>query len=134
MRATRATIVLVYKYGTARLWIGELDDPTAPDTCICVDTPAWFTWLGTVTTTSFSYPVYDHAHGYIDGFMTVRKEQRQRGAGYWVAYRRYAGRLQKVYLGATTALTQAHLDTIAQTFLAARQALGSDEGTNGASK
>jgi hypothetical protein len=36
---------------------------------IRLDTPAWFTWLGASATHSFSYPVYDAAHGYIDGFI-----------------------------------------------------------------
>ncbi len=134
MRAPRARVNLLYRYGHADPWVGELDDPMAPDTCICVDTPAWFTWLDAGTTTSFSYPVYDHAHGYIDGFMTVRKEARQRGTGYWVAYRRCGGQLRKAYLGATAALTQAALDTIAQAFLAARPTGDRDAGTNGASR
>ena len=98
---------------------------------ICLDTPAWVRWLGAPTTRSFSYPVHDHAHGYIDGFMTVRKEGRQRGTSYWVAYRRWQGQLRKVYLGAPTALTKQRLDTLAQTFLGARTAHAHPPGRTG---
>jgi hypothetical protein len=83
---------------------------------IRLDTPAWLAWLEAETTTRFAYPVFDPAHGYVAGFMTVRKEQRQRGGVYWVAYRRCQGRLRKVYLGRAATLTQARLDTIAQAF------------------
>ncbi len=86
---------------------------------ICLDTPAWMSWLDLPATRSFSYPVHDHAHGYIDGFMTVRKERRQRGGSYWVAYRRCQGRMRKVYLGAASVLTKQCLDTLAQTYLVA---------------
>jgi len=91
-------------------------DPAQPAAAIRLDTPAWVAWLDAVTTTRFAYPVYDPAHGYIAGLMTVRKEQRQRGGAYWVAYRRCQGRLCKVYLGRAATLTQARLDTTAHTF------------------
>src|SRR5439155_1007661 len=74
-------------------------DPAHPAEAIRLDTPAWLAWLDAATTTRFAYPVFDPAHGYIAGFMTVRKEQRQRGGTYWVAYRRCRGQLRKVYLG-----------------------------------
>ncbi len=109
----------VRTYGVDRGWRGELDDPQQGGARLRVDSAAWFTWLAAPTTRMFSYPVYNHAHGYIDGFMTVRKERRQRGGAYWVAYRRCQGRLRKVYLGATSRLTQACLDRVAQTLLAA---------------
>ena len=51
--------------------------------------------------------------GYIDGFMTVRKERRQRGTAYWSAYRRQGQRLRKRYIGRSNALTQARLEQIA---------------------
>lgn len=101
---------------------------------ICLDTQAWMTWLDQPATRSFSYPVHDHVHGYIDGFMTVRKERRQRGASYWVAYRRSQGQLRKVYLGATTALTKQCLDTLAQTFLVAPNAHAHPTGRTGDSE
>jgi hypothetical protein len=88
-------------------------------------------WLEAPTTRSFSYPVQDHAHGYIDGFMTVRKEGRQRGTSYRVAYRRRQEQLRKVYLGPTTALTKQRLDRLAQTFLVPRTVHAHPTGRTG---
>lgn len=99
-------------------------DPAQPAGGIRLDTPAWRAWLDAETTTRFAYPVFDPAHGYVAGFMTVRKEQRQRGGAYWVAYRRCHGHLRKVYLGRADTLTQARLETIAQTFRVANAAPG----------
>jgi LuxR family transcriptional regulator, maltose regulon positive regulatory protein len=82
-----------------------------------LDTPAWRTWLNDPATTSFAYPVYNARQGYIEGFMTVRKERRQRGGVYWAAYWRVGGRLRKAYLGPAPAVTVARLQTIATTWL-----------------
>jgi LuxR family maltose regulon positive regulatory protein len=60
----------------------------------------------------------NHAKGYIDGFMTVRKERRQRGGVYWSAYRRQGRRLRKIYLGPSSVLTKAQLVVVAAHFLA----------------
>src|SRR5918998_1394089 len=113
---------------------GWLYDGEKRNLHIRLDSAAWEAWLAAPTTRSFSYPVYDHAHGYIAGFMTVRKERRQRGGVYWVAYRRCQGHVRKVYLGATSRLTQACLDQVAQTLLAAEQDHhipdGKDEDSN----
>lgn len=92
---------------------GLLLDDQYPGPLIQLDTPAWFAWLDAPTTTRFSYALFNRTHGYIDGFMTVRKERRQRGHAYWTVYRRQGPRLRKVYLGASTALTQARLEQIA---------------------
>lgn len=102
-----------------QIWGEWVYDGALRNLNICLDTPEWLSWLDLPTTRSFSYPVHDRAQGYIDGFMTVRKERRQRGTSYWVAYRRRQGQLRKAYLGATTALTKQRLDTLAQTFLVA---------------
>lgn len=80
---------------------------------IHIDTPAWFAWLEAPTTTRFSYALFHRTCGYIDGFMTVRKERRQRGTAYWSVYRRQGQRLCKVYVGPSAALTQARLEQIA---------------------
>jgi len=80
---------------------------------IHIDTPAWFAWLEASTTTRFSYALFNRSRGYIDGFMTVRKERRQRGSAYWTVYRRQGQQLRKVYVGPSAALTQARLEQIA---------------------
>ena len=93
---------------------GVLFDDDNQSPLIQLDTPAWFAWLDAPSTTRFSYALFNRAQGYIDGFMTVRKERRQRGNTDWVVYRRQGPRLRKIYVGASTRLTQAHLAQIAQ--------------------
>ena len=80
---------------------------------IQLDSAAWFGWLAAETTTRFSYPLFEPQVGYIVGFMTVRKEPRQRGGQYWVAYRRVGGQLRKVYIGSSRAVTAQRLEAIA---------------------
>jgi LuxR family maltose regulon positive regulatory protein len=58
---------------------------------VVVGTPAWFAWLADDSVRSFSFR--SRAGGY-----TARKERRQRGGGYWVAYRTAAGHQYKKYL------------------------------------
>jgi len=77
----------------------ELEFAEAAGAAIELDTPEWRAWLEQPTSSSFAYPIYDEQAGYIEGFMTVRKERRVRGGEYWVAYRRSGGRLHKLYLG-----------------------------------
>ncbi len=88
-------------------------DPAQADAEIRLDTPAWFVWLEAPTTVSFSYPIFDPRQGYIVGFMTVRKERRQRGSQYWAAFRRQGARVCKIYLGCSASITQARLESIA---------------------
>jgi len=97
-----------------RVLDGSVYAPGQAGGAIRLDTAAWMTWLEAPTTRSFSYPLYDAAHGYIDGFMTVRKETRQRGGMYWSVFRRCNGRLRKIYLGPSRTVTQHRLHTIAE--------------------
>ena len=92
---------------------GIVLDDDRPGPVVHLDTPAWFAWLEEPTTTRFSYALHNRAKGYIDGFMTVRKERRQRGTAYWSAYRRQGTRLRKLYIGRSAVLTQARLEEIA---------------------
>jgi hypothetical protein len=105
---------------TPRIWTEAWGDQAYLDRPgverIALDTAAWFAWLAAPTTTSFAYPVFDASCGYIVGVMTVRKERRQRGGCYWSAYRRQSGRLRKVYLGPTAAVTRTRLDAVARSF------------------
>ncbi len=91
---------------------GTLLEPESTGPSIQLDTPAWFAWLEAPTTTRFSYALFNRAQGYIDGFLTVRKEQRQRGSVYWSVYRRQGAHVRKIYVGRSAALTQARLDQI----------------------
>ena len=84
----------------------QLHDPV--DTAaIALDTPAWFAWLADDQHHSFHFkhPLGD---------FTARKERKQRGQCYWVAYRQVHGKLHKTYLGKSEALTEAHLCDAAQ--------------------
>jgi hypothetical protein len=90
---------------------GILENPSGPD--IRLDTAEWFAWLEAATTTHFSYALYNRDRGYIDGFLTVRKETRQRGSYYWSVYRRRGHHLYKIYGGRSAALTHDHLERIA---------------------
>jgi len=52
------------------------------------------------------------------GHLTLRKESRQHGEGYWYAYRSQGRRTRKKYLGRTDDLTIARLEDIAEAFTA----------------
>lgn len=71
-----------------------------------LDTPEWFAWLEDTHHCSFHF---NHA----DGGFTGRKERKQRGQWYWVAYRQANKKLYKAYLGRSDCLTQARLHAIA---------------------
>jgi len=81
---------------------------------LAVGSPAWFAWLADDAARSFSFRSPAGAY-------TARKERRQRGGAYWVAYRTAAGRQHKVYLGRAEDLTPDRL-TGAATTLARRVA------------
>lgn len=84
--------------------LGNLTDSPA----IRLDTPEWFDWLGKEEHCTFHF---EHAAG---GF-TARKEHKQRGQWYWVAYRQVHNKLYKTYLGKSETLTEAHLGAAAAT-------------------
>ena len=90
-----------------------LEDDNHVPAHIPLDTPEWFAWLDAPDTTRFSYALHNREMGYIYGFMTVRKERRQRGGVYWSVYRRRGRKLRKVYVGPSTALTLKRLEDIA---------------------
>src|SRR5215207_7746190 len=69
---------------------------------------AWFAWLADDDARSFSFRSPAGAY-------TARKERRQRGGAYWVAYRTAAGRQHKVYLGKGEELTSERLAGAAAT-------------------
>ena len=69
---------------------------------VVVGSPAWFAWLSDDSARSFSFRTPT-------GNYTARKERRQRGGAYWVAYRTVAGRQYKKYLGTLADLTPEHL-------------------------
>src|SRR5205823_13296490 len=65
----------------------------------------WLAWL--MTHSSFSFQgQYGH--------LSVLKESRQRGAGYWYAYHTTQSRTRKRYLGRTAMVTLERLEKVAQ--------------------
>lgn len=82
--------------------------------CIALDSPEWLVWLSDETHCAFHFA---HTMG---GF-TARKETRQRGHGYWVAYRQVNKKLHKTYLGKAGALTKACLCAASEKLAAACQ-------------
>lgn len=105
---------------TPRVTEGALYAPGLPGGSIVLDSAAWFSWLEQEATRSFCYPLFESRSGYIIGFMTVRKEVRQRGGQYWSVYRRQAGRVRKIYLGQSGSLTAARLEQVARSLLRER--------------
>jgi LuxR family transcriptional regulator, maltose regulon positive regulatory protein len=75
---------------------------------LAVGSPAWFAWLAGDAARSFAFRSPAGAY-------TARKERRQRGSAYWVAYRTAAGRQHKVYLGKAEELTLERLAEAAAT-------------------
>lgn len=101
-----------------------LEIPDGAERTIRLESAAWWDWLESAAARSFAYPLYDRQAGYIRSFMTVRKEQRERGGNYWVAYRRIGPRLHKIYLGRAAELTQRQLAAIAERFLSQEASVG----------
>ena len=73
---------------------------------LAVGSPGWFAWLADDAARSFSFRSPAGAY-------TARKERRQRGGAYWVAYRTAAGRQHKVYLGKAEDLSLERLEAAA---------------------
>jgi len=106
---------------TPTVWTAYPSGRTALDGGPELDSTAWFTWLDAATTTSFAYPIDNAAQGYIEGWMTVRKERRQRGGVYWTVYWHVGGRMRKAYVGRAAAVTDARLRAIAADLLDSAQ-------------
>ena len=114
------TIPTVWLYGRGLDMWANVEEPTAASAPIRLDGAPWCAWLDATCTTRFAYPLTDRSAGWIAGFMTVRKEPRQRGGSYWTAYHRQGRRLRKIYLGPSSALTLARLEAVVMIFLAQR--------------
>jgi hypothetical protein len=95
---------------------GLLMEPACAST-IALDSAEWFAWVANEQNCSFHYR---HA----EGEFTARKERKQRGHAYWVAYRQFKNRLYKRYLGKPDALTAAHLMAVAAEISGACPAAG----------
>jgi hypothetical protein len=85
------------------LWIGWNSQLTkltfAPESL------EWFTWLSKIPSFRFESK---------RGKYTARKEQREQGGDYWIAYVKYHKKLYKKYLGPTDKLTIPRLEEVAE--------------------
>jgi len=77
-----------------------------PRSLVPGDEESWLAWL--TTHTSFSF---QGQHGQL----SVLKESRSRGAGYWYAYHTAENQSRKRYLGRTSTVTLARLEEVAHT-------------------
>lgn len=91
---------------TPRIKDGQLY-MAARESPLAVGSAAWYTWLADATNRSFAF-----AH--IGGKFTARKEERQRGTAYWIAYRTRAGQLRKTYLGKSEDISLERLIAVAR--------------------
>jgi LuxR family maltose regulon positive regulatory protein len=86
----------------------ELHDRSSSETIpLSENDPRWYRWLDERDSFSFEGK---------RGRLTLRKESRTRGSGYWYAYRRSGQRLRKRYLGTPAALTLENLEQAATSF------------------
>jgi hypothetical protein len=69
----------------------------------------WFAWLAAIPSFAFVGKT---------GRFTARRETKQRGESYWIAYQRVDGRLLKRYLGKTCDLTAKKLEDVADAIAA----------------
>ena len=69
------------------------------------ESPEWFTWLTQIASFRFMSK---------RGKYTARKEQREYGGDYWIAYVKHNKKLYKKYLGSTDKLTIGQLEEVAE--------------------
>jgi LuxR family transcriptional regulator, maltose regulon positive regulatory protein len=79
---------------------------------IPLSSPAWQAWLMDAAHCSFHFQ-------HPSGEFTARKERKQRGSMYWVAYRQAHNVLCKRYLGRSDALTEERLIAVGAALAAA---------------
>src|SRR5947209_756389 len=82
---------------------------------LLVDSSEWYHWLETASIFAFEGS---------QGSFTARKERSgsKRGGWYWKAYRKRGGKLYRVYLGQSAALTLSHLNAVAAQLAAQEEA------------
>ena len=101
---------------------GVLMEPASAST-IAIDSAEWFDWVADEGHCSFHFR-------HPSGEFTARKERKQRGHAYWVAYRQFRNKLYKRYLGKSDTLTAAHLAVVAAEISGACPAAGAHSDGN----
>jgi hypothetical protein len=83
---------------------------------LAVGSAQWFAWLETAPRFAYRVKVSTPTEGLIT--LTVRRESKQRGSQYWVAYSKdRSGKLHKVYAGKSDTITWERLNTVGQRLL-----------------
>ena len=92
------------------------------DQFIPLDTAQWLAWLDQKLAFRVEQVYYLADRPLTESYSlsyTVRPEQRQRGQLYWYPYKKYHNkRLKGTYLGRSQDITLAHLDQLANQYLA----------------
>ncbi|MCL4872219.1 MAG: hypothetical protein KJ063_24940 [Anaerolineae bacterium] len=83
-------------------WVynGQIVHPAAAT--MQIDTPAWFTWLDTLSCFGYGSRTYQIR-------LTIRREKRRQQT-YWYGYSKINAKLHNIYLGKTEQLTLAGLE------------------------
>src|SRR5215472_15577282 len=90
---------------------------------VIVGSDAWYTWLASESTRSFTFRSQL-------GTFTARREQKRNG-WYWYIYRKQQGKLHKAYLGRAKELSLERLTTVTATLLDRRDpsvSVGASQG------
>jgi hypothetical protein len=93
-----------------KLWFSSIIMGVPIPEFVEIDGPHWLDYLRTID--AFVYYV-----GAGDIFFSVKRYPRQRGRGYWTAYKQIAGLTRKFYIGSDDKLTIKELEGIGQAVL-----------------
>jgi LuxR family maltose regulon positive regulatory protein len=97
---------MVAKLPAARDSVLVFSDAEGIEHALIIGSPEWYTWLADEQQRSFTFACPD-------GSFQARKERKQRGGWYWIAYRRAQGKIHKRYLGKPEELSPARLHAAA---------------------
>jgi hypothetical protein len=95
------------KLPSARDSVLVFSDADGIEHALLIGSPEWYSWLADQQHRSFAFVCPD-------GSFQARKERKQRGGWYWIAYRRAHGKIHKRYLGKPEELSPARLHAAAQ--------------------
>src|SRR6266545_1859645 len=95
------------KRPSARDSVLVFSDAAGIEHTLIIGSPEWYRWLADAQQRSFEFACPA-------GSFQARKERKQRGGWYWIAYRRVHGKIHKRYLGKPDELSLARLLAAAQ--------------------
>jgi LuxR family maltose regulon positive regulatory protein len=95
------------KLPSARDSVLVFSDAAGIEHTLIIGSPEWYRWLADEQQRSFVFACSA-------GSFQARKERKQRGGWYWIAYRRAHGKIHKRYLGKPEELSPARLHAAAQ--------------------